>query len=421
MAEVNSTSWGTSVIPLYDLPTPWQLEVVAGIYIWLVFAHVTSFTKHLRALVQPFVLRRVESGVPVLLAIQKRRSRLFDIFLGGIATLVSVEFYSLVLPLLFWHGHPRLGRQLTLLMATGIYVGNCFKDTVCAPRPPSPVVRVLSSETEEKCSEEYGLPSSHTINIICFAGYVLRYLADQGMDPYLFALTASAFTVIASLVIYGRMYLGMHSPIDVAAGAGIGVALLTFWCIIDKQLDAFITCGENVVSFWACLTILALYAYPTPESPTPSFGDHTSFNGVAFGIVSGVRRTFSLFHSATAISLAPAHIGSKTAIGLVTIFAAKEGSKYLATIFFSFICNVLEPLVGLRFHSSAYVKSMRKVVQEDVKSDPVDAARFCAALNPFYQDDKSIDVDTGIRLVQYATLGWAVVELVPHIFSLLAL
>lgn len=70
MAEVNSTSWGTSVIPLYDLPTPWQLKVVAGIYIWLVFAHVTSFTKHLRALVQPFVLRRVESGVPVLLAIQ---------------------------------------------------------------------------------------------------------------------------------------------------------------------------------------------------------------------------------------------------------------------------------------------------------------------------------------------------------------
>lgn len=70
MAEVNSTSWGTSAIPLYDLPTPWQLKVVAGIYIWLVFAHVTSFTKHLRALVQPFVLRRVESGVPVLLAIQ---------------------------------------------------------------------------------------------------------------------------------------------------------------------------------------------------------------------------------------------------------------------------------------------------------------------------------------------------------------
>lgn len=77
--------------------------------------------------------------------------------------------------------------------------------------------------------------------------------------------------------------------------------------------------------------------------------------------------------------------------------------------------------MGFRFHSSAYVKSMRKAVQDDVKSNPVGAARFCAALNPFYQDDKSIDVDTGIRLVQYAMLGWAVVELVPHIFSLLAL
>lgn len=45
-------------------------------------------------------------------------------------------------------------------------------------------------------------------------------------------------------------------------------------------------CCDSVISFWAAIAILGLYAYPTPESPTPSFQDHTAFNGVAFGIVS---------------------------------------------------------------------------------------------------------------------------------------
>lgn len=49
--------------------------------------------------------------------------------------------------------------------------------------------------------------------------------------------------------------------------------------MIDVVCDA-------VVTFWAAIAILALYAYPTPESPTPSFEYHTAFNGVAFGIVS---------------------------------------------------------------------------------------------------------------------------------------
>jgi hypothetical protein len=41
-----------------------------------------------------------------------------------------------------------------------------------------------------------------------------------------------------------------------------------------------------VTTFWAALSFLLLFAYPTPELPTPSFEFHTAFNGVALGIVS---------------------------------------------------------------------------------------------------------------------------------------
>lgn len=326
--------------------------------------------------------------------------------------------YSCVLFL--QHGQTKLARQLTLLMATCIYVGNCVKDVVCAPRPPPPVHRVVSSGTEETSAEEYGLPSSHTINIICFAGYVLHYLNGQLVEPRAFATTAVLFTIVVLLVISGRLYLGMHSPIDVLAGCTIGTVLLLCWCCIDEYLDAYVTSGENVVTFWAAIAILALYAYPTPESPTPSFEYHTAFNGVAFGIVSGVRRTFSHYPSelASELPLAPAHIGLKTALGIVTIFAAKEGSKYLATIFLPFLCSLLETLFGFRFRSTSYVKSMRKGVEDGTKAS---VEKFGGATKTFCKIDDPMDVDTGIRSVQYATMGWAVVELVPCVFSLFAL
>lgn len=137
--------------------------------------------------------------------------------------------------------------------------------------------------------------------------------------------------------------------------------------------------------------------------------------------VTGVRRTFPLYHAAHAStpSLAP-DVVLKTALGIVTIVVAKEGSKYLATVFLPFICDLLEPLLGFRFQSSSYVKSMRKGTQDDVPT-PVETRKFGGVLKPFQRDDELMDVDTGIRFVQYATLGWAVVELVPRIFSRLSL
>jgi len=70
MAGVNHSTLGTSATLAYDLPTSWQLKVVGAIFTWLILAQLTAFTKHLRALVQPFVLRHVKSGVPVIIAIQ---------------------------------------------------------------------------------------------------------------------------------------------------------------------------------------------------------------------------------------------------------------------------------------------------------------------------------------------------------------
>ncbi|XP_023157544.1 lipid phosphate phosphatase delta [Zea mays] len=76
---------------------------------------------------------------------------MLDNFFSVLSCVISVPFYTGFLPLLFWSGHGRLARQMTLLMAFCDYLGNSVKDMVSAPRPCSlPIRRVTATEDEKE-------------------------------------------------------------------------------------------------------------------------------------------------------------------------------------------------------------------------------------------------------------------------------
>jgi membrane-associated phospholipid phosphatase len=340
-----------------------------------------------------------------------------------------VEFYTAFLPLLFWSGHTKLARQLTLLMALCIYIVNSVKDLVCAPRPPSPPVRrIVPMESEKESSLEYGLPSSHSINTLCLSGYLLYYLMGHKEEIGIVSISAIAalLSAIVFLVVFGRLYLGMHTPIDVAAGLAIGALLLLGWCMVDDYVDAFITTGENVLWFWATIAILLLFAYPTPELRTPSFEFHTAFNGVVFGIVSAINRTYLEFHT-DVIPIIPLStwggiidLSRRLAIGLPIVLIAKAVSKALAIRVFPVVCN----FVGFPICSSHYVPIRISTTHAQCSagsSKKMDVDHKQVHMSVILDDKASMDVDTGIRLAQYAGVGWAVAELTPYVFHYLAL
>lgn len=43
----------------------------------------------------------------------------------------------------------------------------------------------------------------------------------------------------------GRIYLGMHSLIDVLAGLVIGLGILGLWLTVDEYIDSFVVSGQN--------------------------------------------------------------------------------------------------------------------------------------------------------------------------------
>ncbi|KAG6595615.1 Lipid phosphate phosphatase delta, partial [Cucurbita argyrosperma subsp. sororia] len=399
----------------------WQSVALCGFFSWIAFASYINITHKVRSLLQPWAAHHVVAGAPLILRIQKCQNSFMDALFSGLSCIVSVPFYTAFLPLLFWSGHGKLARQMTLLMAFCDYLGNCLKDVVSAPRPSCPPVRrIIATKDEEENAMEYGLPSSHTLNTVCLSGYLVYYIrsyAENISAPYEFA----GFSLVCMLVVLiglGRIYLGMHSPIDIIFGLVFGLMILLFWLNVHEYVDDFITTGQNVIYFWGALSILLLFAYPTPEFPTPSYEFHTAFDGVAFGIVAGVQQTYHQFHHEAVARIFtprlpfPTFLG-RMLVGLPTILIVKFCCKALA----KWILPIIAHTLGMPVRSTSYIPMLNS--SSTGKANGSKQRRPLHKL--FFLSQDSFDIDTGIRFVQYAGLAWSVVDLVPSLFAYLNL
>ena len=97
-------------------------------------------------------------------------------------------------------------------------------------------------------------------------------------------------------------------------------------------------------------------------------------------------------------------------IGLPTILVVKFCSKALAKWLLPLLCNAM----GIPVRSSCYVAGLNNPKVKE--SQPGSVNRMMA-----FSAELCFDVDTGIRFLQYAGLGWSVVDLVPSLFAHLGL
>ncbi|TYH02667.1 hypothetical protein ES288_A09G159100v1 [Gossypium darwinii] len=358
----------------------WQGLALSGIFSWIVITCYFDVTKKIRSLLQPWVSHHVVSGTSIILKIQKHQHKFLDALFSGLSCIVSVPFYTAFLPLLFWSGHGKLARQMTLLMALCDYLGNCIKDVVSAPRPNCPPVRrITATKDEEENALEYGLPSSHTLNTVCLSGFLVCYVLS-------YTQCEDAFVKLGAV---------------------------TLACLLVGFIG-FVT------SFWAALSFLLLFAYPTPEFPTPSFEYHTAFDGVVFGIVTGIQQTYHQFHHEavprifTSQLTIPTFLG-RMLVGIPTILIVKFCSKALA----KWILPVVSNTLGIPIKSTSYIPMLNGSAT-DKKSSEIKQSSYIHKMLFFSQQDL-FDVDTGIRFLQYAGLAWSVVDLVPSLFCHLRL
>lgn len=193
----------------------------------------------------------------------------FDVLMPAL----SANGYLLVLPYacyILWRGHKGPAKAdfnmqaafsaiaLTFFsMLLADWIGNEIKNSIEKMRPCNALddVRLLVG-----CSKSFSMPSGHASNSFAVA-VALFHMAGRYMSRgwRLFPL------VLASLIAYSRVYLGVHYPSDVLAGAlfGSAIVLILVYCyehaVLNYKVRPHITllaCGLAAISLFRVYYIL---------------------------------------------------------------------------------------------------------------------------------------------------------------------
>ncbi|KAK2826786.1 hypothetical protein Q5P01_021000 [Channa striata] len=187
-------------------------------------------------------------------------------------------FYITFFPFVIWNLDAFVGRRLIMVWVWVMYLGQCTKDVIGWSRPASPpVVKV-----EVFYNSEYSMPSTHAMSgtAIPFALFLMTY----GRWEYPLLLGFGLALCWCLLVCVSRIYMGMHSVLDVIAGVLYSGLILLFFLPALDLIDGFnLTCRYAPIII-ICLHLgLGLFSF-TLDTWSTSRGDTAQILGTGAGI-----------------------------------------------------------------------------------------------------------------------------------------
>ncbi|CAE1251400.1 SGPP1 [Acanthosepion pharaonis] len=159
--------------------------------------------------------------------------------------------------------------------------GQATKDILKRPRPLSPPVIKLEARYEL----EYGMPSTHAMVGTCIPFTMLFIAATRYEFPFLIGLfLALTWTMLVSL---SRIYLGMHSVLDVIVGILCVCLLFPLLFPFLNDFDHFSVTHPLAPIFTIGIPFIMCICYPPVDKWNTARRDTTLLVGVAAGISVG--------------------------------------------------------------------------------------------------------------------------------------
>jgi len=209
-----------------------------------------------------------------------RNRFLYYLFHFG-ANLGNEIFYMTFFPFWFWNIDGCVGRQLCMFWCIFMYFGQASKDIIQIPRPASPPV----IQMEKRYALEYGMPSTHAM-VGAGIPFAIFFLTKE---RYIYHNELALIGAIAwcLLVACSRIYLGMHSVLDVIAGLLFISFLMAVVLPYLGAIDNFLIHSMYAPIICIVLPITMCLMYPTPNRWSTARGDTTLIVSSAAGVTLG--------------------------------------------------------------------------------------------------------------------------------------
>ena len=256
----------------------------------------------------------------ILYALEELRTPVWNVVFSAITYLGDQTVCIAAVLLLLWCFDKQKGYCLFLIAATGTAINQLLKAIFLIPRPWVKDPDFTIVESTRAAATGYSFPSGHTQNVTAEFSAIALW-AKRRWVSWLCA-------AIILLTGFSRMYLGVHTPLDVVVSLAVGL-LTSVVCIrlFDRLRPGTIR--------WIILAAMALmvgYLLLAPKGPAnvAEFDLHGlesaySLAGAAVGLCIAWRVDERYLHYDTRAPL-PGQL-CKVALGLAVILAIKSGLK----------------------------------------------------------------------------------------------
>ncbi|CAM9850165.1 unnamed protein product [Chrysoparadoxa australica] len=257
-----------------------------------------------------WLLKYIKQG-QVVLALQKYRFGPLDRIAVLCATMGNEVTYLMLLSLVAWNMDAAIARKTVVCWGLAFYIANYMKDLLLLPRPrhlsamngnPHGVVEVRGMSSGRRYrhtmlepelglmgvvgggrGDRFGLPCARAVSALVVPCCLMLLLGWEFRSLEGLFVLAWYWTAFSS-----RLYLGVHSVMDLFAGGILGLLCLGLYRLVDDSVDAAIAQPKSYIPFLQPLAgWLMLMAYPIPFIYSPSFIETAIVVGAASGWVLG--------------------------------------------------------------------------------------------------------------------------------------
>ena len=172
--------------------------------------------------------------IDILLILQRFRNGaggVFASFFSKMTYLGETPAVILIMAVIYWSLDRRTGTYLMLGWSMNRLLNGLLKVTVCAYRPWIRDARIIPYGDSVTTATGYSFPSGHSANAASvYGGMLIRKDLSKALRYAMGALVL--------LVPFSRIYLGVHTPQDAAAGTAAGLMTMIFSLWVMKRTEA---------------------------------------------------------------------------------------------------------------------------------------------------------------------------------------